>query len=81
MSSDRRFFKKTMKSLRKSDAKIRRVLGVAAMDGALVTDLAPRKADKDIFECHSATRGLADERIVRCWSTSLSGAPVANTLP
>ena len=63
-SNERRFFRKTVKSARKSDVKIRRELGLAVMEGALVTDLAPGKADKDIFECHRATRGLADERIV-----------------
>jgi hypothetical protein len=64
MISDRRFFKKTMKSARKRELRIRRELAVAAIDVVLVTDLAPGKADKDVFECHGTTRGLADERVV-----------------
>src|SRR5208282_1449372 len=66
MISDRRFFRKTMKSACRSDVKIRRMLGAAVVDRmlVLVTDLAPGQADKDIFECHRAPRGLADERIV-----------------
>ena len=62
--SDLRFFRKMMKSARKSDVKIRRVLGAAVMDCVLVTDLAPGKADEDVFECHRATSSLTDERIV-----------------
>jgi hypothetical protein len=63
-TSDRRFFRKTMKSARMSDLRIRRVLGAAVFDCSLVTNFAPGQANKDVFESHRPTRGPAHEGIV-----------------
>ena len=63
-TNDRRFFRKMMKSARRSDVKISFFVGVTAIGCVLVTDFAPGEADKDVFECHGTTRGLADERVV-----------------
>src|ERR1700728_80054 len=63
-SSARRLFNKTVKSARRSDERIRRVLGPDVMVCVLVTDLAPGQSDKDILERHWATGGLLYPGIV-----------------
>src|SRR5580704_7887619 len=63
-SSARRLFNKTVKSARKSDERIRRVLGPDVMVCVSVTDLAPGQSDKDILERHRATGRLPYAGIV-----------------